>query len=159
MGRLQIFEIKKIGSTAQAVSEAKLYIELFDSLNIPGLQFTLGNPGNPGTQGTVPGPDEILVWGSPLPGAIVYTFVRPPENPRSVQDRITNGAYEPGLGLGPQAFIALGCAGVALGTSIPEISAAAVASYETLLPILIPATRSAGQAIPKLLQSVSSQGM
>ncbi|MEI6067218.1 MAG: DUF4157 domain-containing protein [Methylococcaceae bacterium] len=156
LGKLQIFEIKPIRSTALAVAEAKLYVELFDSLGLKDISFSLGNSGNPGTFGMIPGPEEVLVWASPLPGAIVYAFVKPPENPRRVQERIQNGAYEPGLGLGPQAAIALsvgvaGAAALAVAGGV-EVSAAAMASYEVMLPILAVAAQTAGQAIPKLVE-------
>jgi hypothetical protein len=149
LGKQQIFEIKPVGSTALAVSEALLYIELFDSLDIPGLSFTLGQPDNRGTGGIIPGPNGALVWGSPLPGAIVYYFVEPPENPRYVRERIENGAYEPGLRLGPEAIIAMGLAGVAVARFV--VAPMAVATYESLIPILVSAARAAGQHIPRVI--------
>jgi hypothetical protein len=152
LGKMQIFEIKRIGSTALAVFEASLYIKLFDSLGIRELHFSLGNPGNRGTRGIIPGPQETLVWASPLPGAIVYAFVRPPESPRRMQERIESGATEPGLNLGPEAITGLGLAGaVAAGVALPEVSAAAVGTYEVLMPILTAAARAAGQEIPHLI--------
>lgn len=150
-GKSQIFEIKPVGSTAQAVAEAEEYVEIFDSLGISNLTFTLGQPGNPGTEGTIPGPDEVLVWASPLPGAIVYTFVRPPENPRRVRERIKSGAYERGLGLGPETVTALGFGAVAVVVALPEVSAAVAARYETLIPTLAKAAQLAGQAVPELV--------
>ena len=85
-------------------------------------------------------------------GAIIYKFVQRPDNPQRAQERIESGADEPGLGLGPEAVIGLGfglAAAAALG--VPQISAAAAASYETLIPTLIAAAQAANQAIPKLL--------
>lgn len=153
LDKLQIFEIKPVGSTALAVFEASLYIELFDSLGIPGLHFTPGHPGNRGTRGMIPGPEEVLVWASPLPGAIVYAFVRPPESPQRMQEKIESGATEPGLGLGPEAITGLAAAAVATAAlGLPAVSAAAVATYESLIPILTAAAGAAGQIIPELIK-------
>jgi hypothetical protein len=154
LGKMQIFEIKPAGSIPLAIAEAALYIQLFDGLGIPALSFTPGNPGNPGTRGMIPGPDSVLVWASPAPGAIGYAFVRRPDSPQRVQERIESGAYEPGLGLGPEAMIGLSAGlGAAAALGVAELSPLAVASYETLLPILVKAVQAAGQAIPALVQA------
>ncbi len=97
--RMQIFEIKPAGFLSLALEEAAEYVALLDSLGLPQINFTLGNPGNPGTRGAIPGPDGVLVWASPAPGAIIYRIARPPEAPETVRERINNGAYEEGLGL------------------------------------------------------------
>jgi hypothetical protein len=150
LGKLEIFEIKPAGSTELAVAEATEYVELFNGLDLEQLTFSLGNPGNPGTEGMIPGPDEIIVWASPLPGAIVYEYVRPPESPRRVQERIKSGAYEEGLGLGPESIIALGFAAAGLVVAAGEVSATVFAGYETLIPTLVRAVQLAGQVVPKL---------
>ena len=149
LGKLQIFEIKPVGSTALAVAEAVEYVELFDSLGIEGVHFTLGDPGNRGARGMIPGPDgATLVWASPLPGAIVYTYVSPPESPERAQERIESGAYEPGAGIGVEAITGLGLAAVAAAASLPAVAPTVFESYATLSEVLAAATRVTGQAVP-----------
>jgi len=149
LGRMEIFEIKPAGSMPLAVAEAKLYVELFDALGLSEISFKLGNPGNRGATGMIPGPDETLVWASPLPGAIGYAFVKPPDAPRQVQERIRNGVYEPGLDLGPESAIAFGIAAAGALALLPEVSAATFAAYGPLIARLVAAATAAGQAVPE----------
>ncbi len=151
LGKMQIFEIKPVGSAALAVAEAKLYVDLFNGLGLDEISFSLGNPGNRGTSGTIPGPDETLVWASPLPGAILYAFVRPPEYPAREQERIRTGAYEPGLQLGVETIVGVGLGAVAGLAVLAEVSAATLASYGPMLERLIEAARAAGQPVPTLI--------
>lgn len=84
---------------------------------------------------------------------VIYRIARPPEYPERVRERIESGAYEKGLGLGPEAVLALGFAGVAALAALPEISAAAVESYAALILRLTAAATAAGQAIPQFARA------
>ena len=162
LGKLQLFEIKPLGSAGLAVPEALLYISLFNALGLSEISFKLGNPSNPGTAGMIPGPQQTLVWASPLPGAIIYNFVNPvTDNPRRIQERIQNGdLLGKGLGIGVEATVGLGfglTAGVVVGVegalglaAAFQVSPAVLASFESLIPVLVRAVRLAGQALPNL---------
>jgi hypothetical protein len=154
--RMEVFEIKPLGSQALAVGEMLDYVALLNGLLVDSAAgFKPGNPANPGTTGVLPytdqGQDGVLVWGCPVPGAILYTVVNPMiESPENARARINE---PPGLGLGVEGVVGLGLAGAGALAAIPEVvPAATVAAYEPLLATLSRAAQLAGQAIPKIVE-------
>jgi hypothetical protein len=166
-GKLQVYEIKSDESAVRAVPEMEGYLEILDAIKIPGFgMFRPGSPANPGAEGTLKYGDGELVWCCPWPGAIVYKF-----NPRfagklkalapSELKAQVLGEVPPPIGV--ETITALGVFGaMAVAALAPEAEAAAVVaaaralraaavSYETLIPLLVRATQSAGQAIPSLV--------
>lgn len=92
----------------------------------------------------------MLVWGCPVPGAILYTFVNPMmESPEHARERLNQ---PPSLGISVEATLALGFAGAAGLAVVPEaIPAATIASYDALIAALARAALLAGQAVPKIV--------
>lgn len=155
LARLQVYEIKPLNLRSLAVAEVADYIELLNGLLKDGVAgFRPGSPGNPGATGVLPFTDQgrqgTLVWGCPVPGAILYTFVDATENPEHVRARIN----EPqGLGLGVESMVALGLVGAAGLAAVPEaLGAGALAGdYGTLIANLVRGATLAGQRIPALI--------
>ena len=147
--KLQIYEIKPYTAQALAVAEMRLYIDLMDGI-LKQSVFQPGNPANPGTTGALPFTDQgksgVLIWGCPVPGAILYRFLPKEDEPRAEEERAK--LHEPGSQY--QASVA---AAAAVAVPLVYVGAAAMtalAGYETLLGMLGAAVRAAGQVVPRL---------
>ncbi|WP_461007261.1 hypothetical protein [Streptomyces capparidis] len=148
--RMEIFEIKPLGSAGLAVAEMKDYVELLNGLvKEEHAGFRPGNPGNPGTTGVLPyadqGQDGILVWGAPYPGAILYTVMNPQTDGSAehVRERIHSGDLVGG-GL-------MSGAGVEVMTGATlVVTLAAVETFPSLIAALSRALPLAEQPAPAL---------
>jgi hypothetical protein len=141
-GKLQIYEIKSFQSRGKAIGEAVGYIAILEEMKIPGLELSLGSPSNAGANSFSPAPGGWCVWACPLPGAIIYRMVRPPENPRMAQELLEHEAQE--LSWTEQM-------GVEGWTAIAAIAAAA--DWEALFGILRRGGAVAGRAVLEALRS------
>ncbi|TFV81743.1 hypothetical protein E4V99_12290 [Microbacterium sp. dk485] len=157
--RLEVFEIKPLGSQGLAVGEALDYVSLLNGLLVDAAAgFRPGSPGNPGTTGVLPFADQgrpgVLVWGCPVPGAILYAFVNQMiESPEHVREQINQPA---GAGAGVESMVALGMAGVAALAVAPQALGAAAVGYEGLIAALARAAQVAGQPIPRLVGAAAA---
>jgi hypothetical protein len=147
--KLQIYEIKPFTGQALAVAEMRLYIDLMDSI-LKQSVFQPGNPGNPGTTGVLPYTDQgksgVLIWGCPVPGAILYRFLPKEQEAQAEAERLK--LHEPG-----SQYEASVAAAAAVAIPLIYVGAAALSSigvYEGLLGMLGTAVRAAGQALPRI---------
>jgi hypothetical protein len=149
LAKLEIYEIKPFTAQALAVAEMRDYIELMDGI-LKQSVFAPGNPANRGTTGVLPYTDQgksgVLIWGCPVPGAILYRFLPKEDEPKAEQER--EKLHEPGSQY--EASVAAAAA-VAIPLAIVGAEAmAALGVYEGLMAMLGSAVRIAGQALPRL---------
>lgn len=149
LAKLEIYEIKPASSRALAVAEMREYIDLMDGI-LKQSVFRPGNRWNAGATGALPftdaGKDGVLVWGCPVPGAILYRFLPKEEEPNAEAAR--QALHEPESQY--EASVAAAAA-VAVPLVIAGAGAlAALAEYEALMTMLGSALRVAGQALPRL---------
>ncbi|WAZ26824.1 hypothetical protein STRCI_008472 [Streptomyces cinnabarinus] len=145
--RLQIYEIKPFTSLALAVAEMRDYITLMEGI-LKQSVFRPGSRYNPGATGVEPfthkGNSGVLIWGCPVPGAILYQFLPKEEEPNAEQERAK--LHAPGS---QYAASVAAAAGVAIPVVIVGAGAmAAFGGYEALMGMLGSAVRSAGQVLP-----------
>jgi len=74
--RRHLYEIKPASSLNQARAEAQMYVGI---LAAAGVTIALGPTDEPGTTGRIPAPGGFYVFGSPVPGVIVYRYERQPQ--------------------------------------------------------------------------------
>ncbi|MEV3993801.1 DUF4157 domain-containing protein [Streptomyces sp. NPDC049837] len=147
--RLQIYEIKPFTSQALAVAEMRDYITLLDGI-LKQSVFRPGSPHNRGTTMALPFTDQgksgVLIWGCPVPGAILYRFLPKSEEPKAEQERAK--LHEPG-----SQYEASVTAAAAVAVPLVIVGAeamAALGAYEGLMGMLGAAVRFAGQALPRI---------
>ena len=147
--RLQIYEIKPFTAQALAVAEMRAYIELMDGI-LKQSVFAPGNPANPGTTMALPFTDQgksgVLIWGCPVPGAILYRFLPKEEEPNAERER--EKLHEPGSQY--EASVAAAAAVAVPLVFVGAEAMAALGAYEGLMAMLGSALRFAGQAVPRL---------
>ncbi len=153
--RTQIYEIKPFTSQALAVAEMRDYIILMDGI-LKQSVFRPGSPHNPGTTMALPftdkGQNGVLIWGCPVPGAILYRFLPKKEEPKAEQERAK--LHEPGSQYAASVSAA---AAVAVPLVIVGHGAmAALGGYEVLMGMLTAALRFAGQALPRVTAAGSA---
>jgi hypothetical protein len=125
--KLELYEIKPVGSTALAVAEALWYIEILEELGelagVDDLVLSLGSPQNDGTRGILPLPDgRFCVYFCPAPGALVYRMVDQTGNPRHELERMENRASGAENSIGVETITGLAVVG---GAALAGIAAAA----------------------------------
>jgi hypothetical protein len=150
--KLEIYEIKPFTAQALAVAEMREYIALMDGI-LKQSVFQPGKPTNPGTTGTLPFTDQgksgVLIWGCPVPGAILYRFLPKEEEPKAEEERAK--LHEPGSQY--QASVAAAAAVAVPLVFIGAEAMAALGAYEALLGMLGAAVRAAGQALPRIARA------
>lgn len=147
--RLQIYEIKPVTALNLAISEMRDYIDLMDGI-LKQSVFGPGGRWNPGATGALPFTDQgksgVLVWGCPVPGAILYKFLSKKEQPKAEEER--ERLHEPGAQY--EASIAANAAVAVPLIIIGAGAMEAIGVYEGLTWMLGAALRYAGQALPRI---------
>ncbi len=153
--RLQVYEIKPFTSQALAVAEMRLYIELMDGI-LKQSVFTPGNPANPGTTMALPFTDQgksgVLVWGCPVPGAILYRFIPKEQEPKAEEERMK--LHEPGSQY--EASLAANAAVVLPLVVVGAAALEALGVWEGLMSMLTAAVRYAGQPVSRLANAAKA---
>lgn len=147
--RLQIYEIKPFTAQALAVAEMRDYVDLMDGI-LKQSVFMPGDRFNPGTTMALPfsaqGKSGVLIWGCPVPGAILYRFLPTEEEPNAERER--EKLHEPGSQY--EASVTAAAAVVVPLVIVGAEAMAALGAYEGLIGMLGGAVRLAGQAIPRI---------